>query len=260
MQIKADRTGIRIASFASGWRAVVLVAATYVYFLIFAQFGFLKRLAAAGIGDDALKPIMAAMAAGGIAASLLAARASASGAAWRLRFALLGCAAAAGCTLLPLSAPAFTAVAFLIGASLGPLTVTLVANLGLWMGAQQLLLWWQSPRGRFSIVSCSRAGLQPRCRARPLNVPAASTSLKAASTAILNMSAPAAMMWSYGGPRKMLKSSAANIPLIGNRRQGPDLSEVGARRSPLWLHIHLIDPRLLSYDSPMPSYAWLFRD
>jgi cytochrome c oxidase cbb3-type subunit 2 len=28
----------------------------------------------------------------------------------------------------------------------------------------------------------------------------------------------------------------------------------------LWLRIHLVDPRLLSYDSPMPSYAWLFRD
>jgi cytochrome c oxidase cbb3-type subunit 2 len=27
--------------------------------------------------------------------------------------------------------------------------------------------------------------------------------------------------------------------LIGNRRHGPDLAEVGSRRSPLWLKAHL---------------------
>lgn len=49
-------------------------------------------------------------------------------------------------------------------------------------------------------------------------------------------------------------------PLIGDRRQGPDLSNVGSRRSPLWLRIHLIDPRAVSPHSIMPSYAYLFRN
>ena len=49
-------------------------------------------------------------------------------------------------------------------------------------------------------------------------------------------------------------------PLIGNRRQGPDLSQVGARRSALWLKMHLYNPREVSGSSIMPSYALLFRD
>ena len=49
-------------------------------------------------------------------------------------------------------------------------------------------------------------------------------------------------------------------PLIGNRRQGPDLSEVGSRRSLLWLRIHFMNPRDVSYQSIMPSYRYLFRD
>jgi cytochrome c oxidase cbb3-type subunit 2 len=47
-------------------------------------------------------------------------------------------------------------------------------------------------------------------------------------------------------------------PLIGNRRQGPDLANVGNRRSPAWNRIHLINPRALSPESRMPSYAYLF--
>jgi cytochrome c oxidase cbb3-type subunit 2 len=48
--------------------------------------------------------------------------------------------------------------------------------------------------------------------------------------------------------------------LIGNRRQGPDLARVGARRSAAWLKLHFIDPRAFAPDSPMPSYQHLFRD
>ncbi|MCP5542744.1 MAG: cytochrome c [Akkermansiaceae bacterium] len=48
--------------------------------------------------------------------------------------------------------------------------------------------------------------------------------------------------------------------LIGNRRQGPDLANVGARRSEAWLREHFLHPRLLAPDSVMPSYAHLFRD
>lgn len=42
-------------------------------------------------------------------------------------------------------------------------------------------------------------------------------------------------------------------------RKGPDLSEVGERRSELWLKMHLYDPRGVSGSSIMPSYAALFR-
>jgi cytochrome c oxidase cbb3-type subunit 2 len=48
--------------------------------------------------------------------------------------------------------------------------------------------------------------------------------------------------------------------LIGNRRQGPDLANVGARRSEPWLKAHFLDPRSLSPGSTMPSYAHLFED
>jgi cytochrome c oxidase cbb3-type subunit 2 len=48
--------------------------------------------------------------------------------------------------------------------------------------------------------------------------------------------------------------------LIGNRRQGPDLTNVGARRSEAWLKQHFIDPRAFAPDSPMPSYTHLFDD
>lgn len=47
-------------------------------------------------------------------------------------------------------------------------------------------------------------------------------------------------------------------PLVGNRRQGPDLMHVGLRRTPIWHRQHLLDPRSLSPGSSMPSYAYLF--
>jgi cytochrome c oxidase cbb3-type subunit 2 len=66
------------------------------------------------------------------------------------------------------------------------------------------------------------------------------------------------LMW---GPVENLQTiHAEKPPLIGNRRQGPDLSEVGLRRSPLWLKAHLVNPAEVSYRSPMPSFAFLFRD
>lgn len=48
-------------------------------------------------------------------------------------------------------------------------------------------------------------------------------------------------------------------PLPGNRRQGPDLSHVGNRRSRTWHELHLRSPRTLSPGSRMPSYDHLFR-
>jgi mono/diheme cytochrome c family protein len=48
--------------------------------------------------------------------------------------------------------------------------------------------------------------------------------------------------------------------LIGNRRQGPDLANAAARRSPAWLKAHFINPNQLVPGTPMPSYARLFQD
>jgi cytochrome c oxidase cbb3-type subunit 2 len=47
-------------------------------------------------------------------------------------------------------------------------------------------------------------------------------------------------------------------PLLGNRRQGPDLRNVGDRRGAGWQELHLRDPRGTSPGSRMPSYAHLF--
>lgn len=118
-----------------GWQGIALVAVTYVYFLIFAQFAFLSRLAELNLAGDSLKIVMAAMAAGGILFSLLTPRVRiVPSPTERLWFAFAGCAAAALGSLLPLNLPTAAAVAGLIGASLGVLTVTLVTHLRAWTG------------------------------------------------------------------------------------------------------------------------------
>jgi cytochrome c oxidase cbb3-type subunit 2 len=125
----------------SGWGGVLLVAVTYIYFLIFAQFAFLKRLATLGIADVHLKTVMAAMAIGGIALSLLAPRLSLwSSPRLRLRVALSACAASALVTLLPLGFAGSLIVSLLIGASLGLLTVTVATYLRSWLGNRNPLL------------------------------------------------------------------------------------------------------------------------
>lgn len=121
---------------SSGWQGAALVAIAYVDFLIFAQFAFLRRLAALHVADARLKMAMAAMAIGGIFLSLLAPRMER----WRsprLRLAagLAASAAAAFLSLAPLDFFAALAVSFLVGAGLGLLTVTLVAHLNEWTGA-----------------------------------------------------------------------------------------------------------------------------
>jgi cytochrome c oxidase cbb3-type subunit 2 len=84
---------------------------------------------------------MAAMAIGGILLSLLAPRISR----WpspglRLRAGLVACGVAALLSLLSMGLMASVAVAFLIGAGLGLLTVTLVAHLRQWVGNRNPLL------------------------------------------------------------------------------------------------------------------------
>jgi cytochrome c oxidase cbb3-type subunit 2 len=74
----------------------------------------------------------------------------------------------------------------------------------------------------------------------------------------LRTGSPDEALW---GPALEPDAVLAETPvLIGNRRQGPDLTNIGARRSAAWLRIHFINPRSLAPDSVMPSYAHLFED
>ena len=63
----------------------------------------------------------------------------------------------------------------------------------------------------------------------------------------------------WGPAHPLAEVLAAEPPLLGNRRQGPDLANVGNRRSLEWNRLHLIAPRTISPGSRMPSYAYLFR-
>src|ERR1035437_7549410 len=125
----------------SGLQGASLIAITYIYFLIFAQFAFIKRLASLGVADAHLKAVMASMAVGGILFSLMTPRLSR----WpspnlRLRLGLFASGTAAFLSLLPLSLAGSIAVSFLIGASLGLLTVTLVTHLRQWTGNRNSLM------------------------------------------------------------------------------------------------------------------------
>ena len=126
---------------ASGIQGVGLVAVTYVYFLIFAQFAFIHRLDMLGITGMHLKSVMAAMAVGGIALSLLAPRLRQfPSPAHRLQCAFGAAALVAFLTLAPLTLVSAIAVSLFIGASLGLLTVTLVTHLRRWIGDRNSLL------------------------------------------------------------------------------------------------------------------------
>lgn len=133
---------MRGSGVASGWRGVALIAAVYVYFLIFAQFAFLARLAESRISGDALNLVMAAMAAGGILLSLLTPRLRiVQNPALRMRVGLALSAVAALLTLAPLQLATAMFVAVLIGAGLGITTVTLVTHLRLWTGSRRGILY-----------------------------------------------------------------------------------------------------------------------
>ncbi|MGP8227682.1 MAG: cbb3-type cytochrome c oxidase subunit II [Terracidiphilus sp.] len=125
----------------SGWQGASLVAITYVYFLIFAQFAFLKRLASLGVAGTHLTAVMAAMAIGGILFSLFVPRINL----WpspnlRLRVGLCASGMAAFLSLLPLSIGSSIVLSFLIGSGLGLLTVTLVTHIRQWTGKRNPLL------------------------------------------------------------------------------------------------------------------------
>jgi hypothetical protein len=46
--------------------------------------------------------------------------------------------------------------------------------------------------------------------------------------------------------------------MFGTRRVGPDLSREGGRRGNDWHAVHFFKPKMVSPDSPMPEYPWLF--
>lgn len=132
---------LRDKRFMAGWQGASLVAITYVYFLIFAQFAFLAHLARHGIAGPNLNAVMASMAIGGILVSLLAPRLRfLTSPNLRLRIAFGACGAAALFAYLPLNVIGAAAVAFLIGIGLGLLTVTLVTHLRRWTGRADPLL------------------------------------------------------------------------------------------------------------------------
>lgn len=61
------------------------------------------------------------------------------------------------------------------------------------------------------------------------------------------------------GPVSQVGETLAQVPpLIGNRRQGPDLSRVATRRTREWNRLHLVAPREITPGSRMPSYRHLF--
>lgn len=114
--------------------ATSLVACVFFYFLVFAQFAFLRRIETADTGHQWLQPTMALMGFGGVAGSLLAWRfAARSPRTQRLRLATLSI----GCGLVALGS-AFTSIPWILlvlatalGLFLGALTVSLIPALRL---------------------------------------------------------------------------------------------------------------------------------
>jgi cytochrome c oxidase cbb3-type subunit 2 len=69
---------------------------------------------------------------------------------------------------------------------------------------------------------------------------------------------PNDVLW-WGPARPLAVRLAGAPPLLGLRRQGPDLANVGNRRAPEWQRLHLIAPAAVSPGSRMPAYAHLFK-
>jgi cytochrome c oxidase cbb3-type subunit 2 len=111
--------------------ATLLVAVVYVYFLIFAQFGFLTGLAQrGGSGETVLRAVLAVMGVSGVAASVVAAwwhRPERGGAGLVTALLVAGLAAA----LAPFvdSSAGFFVTAALVGIGLGGATVLLAASI-----------------------------------------------------------------------------------------------------------------------------------
>ncbi len=64
----------------------------------------------------------------------------------------------------------------------------------------------------------------------------------------------------YGRPSVAGDYAYSTPELLGDHRNGPDLTNIGNRQpSRVWQYIHLWDPRAVVSDSIMPRYPWLFR-
>lgn len=110
-------------------RGVVPIGATYVVFLLFAQYGLLRAMQAR-LGDVDASPLLAAMGVAGVVASVAVAwlQRRCAPTAW-LRCGFLGCALAAAGAIVAPGPLAFGAIAAVTGASLGVVTVTLASGL-----------------------------------------------------------------------------------------------------------------------------------
>lgn len=62
----------------------------------------------------------------------------------------------------------------------------------------------------------------------------------------------------WGPAQPLAQALAQEPPLLGNRRQGPDLQNTGLRRPREWQRAHLLAPRMMAPGSRMPSYRHLF--
>jgi hypothetical protein len=111
--------------------AALTVAAAYIYFLIFAQFGFLQAVQAAfGEGGKMVRPLMATMGLAGIAGSIIAARNFAGAASRRVLLGgFVGCGLAAAGSLGASGAAGFFGTAALTGLGAGLTTVALAGIL-----------------------------------------------------------------------------------------------------------------------------------
>jgi cytochrome c oxidase cbb3-type subunit 2 len=120
--------------------AVTAVAASYAYFLIFAQFGFLHALTAVfGEGHTLLRPVMAVMGLAGIAGSIATAKGWSeprARAGMTAGFLLAGMAA--GLAWVARTPPWFFAAAALTGAGTGMITVGLAALIRRETGGERL--------------------------------------------------------------------------------------------------------------------------
>lgn len=131
----------------SWWAAVAAIAATYVYFLIFAEFAFLELVRA--VAPERLRLVMTGLGAGGVAGAVLAARIfSPARQRAQLAWALRACAVSAVLAVAAGGWPALLVAAAFVGLSLGGLTVTLTASL---RGAM--------PRGRLGLGVGAGTGL-----------------------------------------------------------------------------------------------------
>lgn len=64
--------------------------------------------------------------------------------------------------------------------------------------------------------------------------------------------------WGAVSQTKEYQNELQRPVMFGTRRVGPDLSREGGRRSNDWHVTHFYRPTLVSSDSPMPEYPWLF--